>query len=196
MTTTSLSSRSLSTLLSLRGPGRSNAAPAGWSIFAENSFGHDTLDYDIVSNRNRRSSGSQAGAEQEGTTEQGVFSGGPVGGGKRSRGSKDDAASKRRKQVAEARFGPSGKEDDGKGLERLDVRMEDPFPPTSVQAEASEEPWTPDVHLSFQGSHVFAGVRQLVEQGIVDGEKMPGWMAGDAGVSVGVVKEGRVREKA
>ncbi|EOD44616.1 CHL4 domain-containing protein [Neofusicoccum parvum] len=88
------------------------------------------------------------------------------------------------------------KEDDGKGLERLDVRMEDPFPPTSVQAEASEEPWTPDVHLSFQGSHVFAGVRQLVEQGIVDGEKMPGWMAGDAGVSVGVVKEGRVREKA
>ncbi|KAL1628030.1 chromosome loss-related protein [Neofusicoccum ribis] len=138
----------------------------------------------------------RAGAEQEGTTEQGVFSGGPVGGGKRSRGSKDDAASKRRKQVAEARFGPSGKEDDGKSLERLDVRMEDPFPPTSVQAEASEEPWTPDVHLSFQGSHVFAGVRQLVEQGIVDGEKMPGWMAGDAGVSVGVVKEGRVREKA
>lgn len=124
------------------------------------------------------------------------FNGGPVGGAKRGRGAKDDAATKRRKQVAEARFGPSAKEDDGKGLERLDVRMEDPFPSGSAQAETEDESWTPDMHLSFQGSHVFAGVRQLVEQGIVDGEKMPGWMAGDAGVSVGVVKEGRVKEKA
>lgn len=73
--------------------------------------------------------------------------------------------------------------------------MEDPFPEGNGQAQAGKESWTPDVHLSFQGSHVFAGVRQLVEQGIVDGEKMPGWMAGDAGVSVGAVKEGRVRER-
>ncbi|KAF4313243.1 CHL4 domain-containing protein [Botryosphaeria dothidea] len=195
LTTTSLSSRSLSTLLSLRGPGRSNAAPAGWSIFAENSFGHDTLDYDVGHNR-RRASDAKPAAEKEKIAELSPFNGGPVGGAKRGRGAKDDAATKRRKQVAEARFGPSAKEDDGKGLERLDVRMEDPFPSGSAQAETEDESWTPDMHLSFQGSHVFAGVRQLVEQGIVDGEKMPGWMAGDAGVSVGVVKEGRVKEKA
>ncbi|OJD29976.1 chl4 family chromosome segregation protein [Diplodia corticola] len=189
LTTTSLSSRSLSTLLSLRGPGRSNAAPAGWSIFAENSFGHDALDYDARVNR-RQSSNGKAEDSTEGT-----FNSTPLGGGKRGRVQKDDAAAKRRKSVAEARFGPSAKESDGKGLERLDIRMEDPFPSTS-QPQTDEESWTPDVHLSFQGSHVFAGVRQLVEQGIIDGEKMPGWMAGDAGVSVGAVKEGRVREKA
>ncbi|EKG21516.1 CHL4 domain-containing protein [Macrophomina phaseolina MS6] len=195
LATTSLSSRSLSTLLSLRGPGRSNAAPAGWSIFAENSFGHNTLDYD-VGNKRRRASDARIGAEREGIAGSEPLAGGPVDGVKRGLETTDDAATKRRKQVAEARFGPSGKEDDGKGLERLDIRMDDPFPSADAQSEVGDEPWTPKVHLSFQGSHVFAGVRQLVEQGMVDGERMPGWMAGDAGVSVGVVKEGRVREKA
>ncbi|KAF9637106.1 CHL4 domain-containing protein [Lasiodiplodia theobromae] len=55
LTTTSLSSRSLSTLLSLRGPGRSNAAPAGVN--------------------RRQSSDAKAGAEQDDAMEGGPFSG-------------------------------------------------------------------------------------------------------------------------
>ena len=55
--------------------------------------------------------------------------------------------------------------------------------------------WVPDVRVAFQGTHVFAGVRQLVEAGVIDGEKMPGWMTGEAGVTIGAVKDGRIRAK-
>jgi len=47
--------------------------------------------------------------------------------------------------------------------------------------------------MTFHGSHVFAGMRELVEAGIIDGERMPGWMTGEEGVSIGVVKSGRIR---
>jgi central kinetochore subunit Mis15/CHL4 len=36
-------------------------------------------------------------------------------------------------------------------------------------------------------------VRELVERGIIDGERMPGWMTGEEGISVGVVKDGRIQ---
>jgi central kinetochore subunit Mis15/CHL4 len=49
------------------------------------------------------------------------------------------------------------------------------------------------VRLTFHGSHVFAGIRQLVECGIVDGERMPGWMTGEEGVTIGAVRNGRIR---
>ncbi|CAK7266448.1 chromosome loss-related protein [Sporothrix epigloea] len=53
--------------------------------------------------------------------------------------------------------------------------------------------WQPRVALTFHGPHVFAGIRQLVEAGVIDGEKMPGWMTGEEGVSVGAVRHGRIR---
>jgi central kinetochore subunit Mis15/CHL4 len=53
--------------------------------------------------------------------------------------------------------------------------------------------WRPEIKLTFQGSHVFAGIRQLVEAGIIDGGRMPGWLSGEEGVTVGVVKNGRIR---
>ena len=49
--------------------------------------------------------------------------------------------------------------------------------------------------IAFTGTHVFAGIRQLVEEGIIDGEKMPGWMTGEAAVTIGAVREGRIRAK-
>ncbi|KAI0181722.1 CHL4-domain-containing protein [Hypoxylon sp. FL1284] len=61
------------------------------------------------------------------------------------------------------------------------------------EGEAGEETWTPRVRLSFRGSHVFAGLKQLVEAGIVDGERMPGWMTGEEGVTAGAVRHGRIR---
>ncbi|GJD01903.1 CHL4 family chromosome segregation [Colletotrichum higginsianum] len=53
--------------------------------------------------------------------------------------------------------------------------------------------WAPNVKLTFHGSHVFAGMRQLVENGIIDGERMPGWLTGEEGVTVGAVRHGRIR---
>ncbi|KAJ4411626.1 chromosome loss- protein [Gnomoniopsis sp. IMI 355080] len=55
------------------------------------------------------------------------------------------------------------------------------------------ETWRPSVKLTFHGSHVFAGIRQLVEAGIIDGEKMPGWLTGEEGVTIGAVRHGRIR---
>ncbi|CAK7236941.1 chromosome loss-related protein [Sporothrix curviconia] len=56
-----------------------------------------------------------------------------------------------------------------------------------------ESTWRPRVALTFHGPHVFAGIRQLVEAGVIDGEKMPGWMTGEEGVTVGAVRHGRIR---
>ncbi|CCU77323.1 CHL4 family chromosome segregation protein [Blumeria hordei DH14] len=56
----------------------------------------------------------------------------------------------------------------------------------------AEEEWRPGIKIKFSGTHVFAGLRELVECGIVDGLRMPGWMTGENGVSVGVVRDGRL----
>jgi central kinetochore subunit Mis15/CHL4 len=112
---------------------------------------------------------------------------------------------KRLKRVAEGRFGVSAEEEDGLGLQRFDVKIEDAFlrsrdsrnadvdDSNTIMGEgASGKLWKPSVKLSFQGSHVFAGIRKLVESGIIDGEKLPGWMTGEAGVSNGTVRNGRL----
>jgi central kinetochore subunit Mis15/CHL4 len=136
----------------------------------------------------------------------------------------DESVVKRRKLVAKGRFGNSAKVDDGKGIERLDVRLEDLFPSAEAmdddvvvagevdktkkkgrrsticleldRTEGEDIPsdgWRPDIRVTFHGQHIFAGIRQLVETGVIDGEKMPGWMTGEEGVSVGVVRDGRIR---
>jgi len=112
---------------------------------------------------------------------------------------------KRLKRVAEGRFGVSAGEEDGMGLQRFDVKIDDAFLRSGddgkedvddsnavVDGGASGKPWKPSVKLSFQGSHVFAGIRKLVESGIIDGEKLPGWMTGEEGVSNGIVRNGRL----
>jgi len=233
--TTSLMTKSLHALLALRGGGRTNAASGGWSIFAEDSFGHDALDYSRPSAMEKESvSSSEMGREN-------LQPDSKRSNGDMAKTRADSPTRKRRKLVAQGRFGCSGLEGDGEGIERFDVRIDDPFPITSdfvgstvrrndaqavetpmqqgevaadrrgrksrpslldrvesdeedgSQAESSE--WKPDVRFSFQGSHVFAGIRQLVEQGVFDGERMPGWMTGEAGVSVGVVRHGRMMIK-
>ncbi|EPS35723.1 hypothetical protein H072_10832 [Dactylellina haptotyla CBS 200.50] len=52
--------------------------------------------------------------------------------------------------------------------------------------------WMPSVDVVLEGTHVFAGLRTLVEQGVLDGEKIPTWMTGEEGMSVGTVKGGTI----
>jgi central kinetochore subunit Mis15/CHL4 len=61
------------------------------------------------------------------------------------------------------------------------------------QEDEHAQSWRPQVRLTFHGPHVFAGIRQLVECGIIDGERMPGWMTGEEGVTIGAVRNGRIR---
>ena len=210
---TNLSARDLNTLLHYRGPGITNAAGGGWSIFAENSFSQSALDYAATA-RPVEPEKTTAKKEAQGKAPKSDA----ARGHKRKVSTADASIAKRNKDVAEGRFGTSGQKGDNQSLERFEVRIDDPFPaPTKrigqkdddddrrsgrarqpnagVDANNEDDRWVPGVRVTFQGSHVFAGIRELVEEGVVDGEKMPGWMTGQAGVSIGSVKNGRIRTK-
>jgi central kinetochore subunit Mis15/CHL4 len=217
---TSLSARNLDALVERRGGGRTNAAGGGWGVYADDKKKNDNpLNVQLFT---PESSIQEDEQEEKDHVEKKI-------GMKRKR-VEDASVMKRRKLVAKGRFGNTAKADDGKGIERLDVRLEDHFPIVSaapddeVDVAETEEPakkdkkqkgrrsnitleldrtedddelasdgWRPDVRVTFHGQHVFAGIRELVEAGIIDGEKMPGWMTGEEGVSVGIVKDGRIR---
>ncbi|KAH9876336.1 hypothetical protein J1614_004215 [Plenodomus biglobosus] len=225
LTTTNFTTKSLDALLTYRGPGKSNAATGGWSIFQDHSFSQNALDFITTQKADEKEKNATSKSTPNGAKP------GPVR-PKRPLDDKESSEAKRRKEVAAGRFGHSAKPNDGQGLERVEVRIDDPFPSTpngsnSAQIDVDalnqdaqtsnrsrrgrpslldrtaedleemqrEEGWVPSVRITFQGTHVFAGIRQLVEEGIVDGEKMPGWMTGEAGVTIGSVRQGRIRTK-
>lgn len=219
LTSTNFTTKSLDALLTYRGPGKSNGATGGWSIFQDHSFSQNALDF-ITTQKNDEHKDSRG--KSVANTSARVGPGRP----KRALDSTETPESKRRKEVAQGRFGTSAQPDDGHGLERFEVRIDDPFPttqaphppPASEPLQPSTRPrkgrpslldrtaeetsllqaspgWTPNVRIAFTGPHVFAGIRQLVEDGIVDGERMPGWMTGEAAVTIGAVREGRIRAK-
>lgn len=211
---TGLTSRNLDALLDRKGPGRGNAAGGGWSIYANEKNKKSPLDAVLPSPPlSREASHSEHSRKRTSPLTQ------------------QRREAKRAKLVAKGRFGDSGIVTDNKGIERLDVIIQDPYPSVDgVDAQDSENDdsappapkrgprksldamleedenegqtgaarpsdsrWTPNVRVTFQGTHVFAGIRQLVEAGIVDGKRMPGWMTGEDGVTAGVVRNGRIK---
>lgn len=240
---TSLVTRNLDALLHARGPGRNNTAAAGWGIYADERKKESPLDAVLPSP-----------PLSEGEDGRGAVLGVAAERGEESRRSartkrvappgelRDQRRAKRARLVAQARFGDSARMDDGKGIERVDIVIDDPFseaPGSAVEEDAEagdddaapidrprggtgrrstmdeafsrargqddgggeeedaeeggEETWRPSVKLTFHGSHVFAGIRQLVEAGIISGEEMPGWLTGEEGVTIGAVRHGRIR---
>ncbi|KAE9979484.1 hypothetical protein EG328_003374 [Venturia inaequalis] len=196
LASTALTTRSLTALLAHRGAERTNSAAGGWSIFADEKKDGNALDYmkleegtlalpdeeeDLNINekenirRNLKRSMPFSHTDPTATL--------------------SSLKVKRLKLVAAGRFGTYGLPDDGKNFNRLDVRLTDPFSRTPGAEDEHGDTFTPNIRLSFQGSHVFAGIRKMVEAGIVDGEAMPGWMTGEAGVSVGTVRDGRIEVK-
>jgi central kinetochore subunit Mis15/CHL4 len=224
LTSTNFTTKSLEALLTYRGPGKSNAATGGWSIFQDHSFSQNALDFITT----QKGDGQEKSTSNKPTN--GVVKSGP-GRPKRAAENAETPEAKRRKEIAAGRFGTSAQPDDGQGLERFEVRIDDPFPSSAgsngvqrdgntpnpelqtanrgrrgrpslldrtaedLQDIQNDEGWVPSVRVTFQGTHVFAGIRSLVEEGIVDGEKMPGWMTGEAGVTIGTVRAGRIRSK-
>ena len=75
----------------------------------------------------------------------------------------------------------------------LDFIIDSDEDPDDNNTKTSSKAWAPTVQMTFHGSHVFAGIRRLVESGAIDAEKMPGWMTGENGVSIGVIKDGRIK---
>ncbi|KAI0007986.1 CHL4-domain-containing protein [Xylariaceae sp. FL0662B] len=247
---TNLSTKNLGAMLAIKGAGRTNAAGAGWgSVYAGTGSADLKADTPL-----QTLLPTPPLSEEDG--------GGPLLRSGRKRASslllrdpveaRREREGKRARVVAQARFGDAAKPDDGKGVERVDVLLEDPFPVRSAadetnihqdhndddaedaraassrrrksnkgrrsvvdlslsaegedadddggdrrggaeEADEEEAAWKPQVQLTFHGPHVFAGVRQLVEAGVVDGEAMPGWMTGEEGVTAGAVRHGRIR---
>jgi central kinetochore subunit Mis15/CHL4 len=106
----------------------------------------------------------------------------------------DQVAAKRRK-IAEGRFGNGATEGDGTALEKVEFRLDERFPGGDEDNDDEEE-FRPKVTVRFEGSHVFAGIRSMVEQGVgFDGLKMPGWITGEEGVTVGTIKDGRLLKR-
>ena len=215
---TSFSARNLNALCEKRGGGRTNAAGGGWGVYAD-----EDKERDNPLNINKQLPSPDPTVEEDEADK-----------GKQPMGMKrkredDKKVVKRRKSLAQGRFGHSAKPNDGKGIERLDIRLEDPFPAALAEAPlfgeiAGEEPveagpkkrrgrrstislefertednieegeeWRPDIRVTFEGKHIFAGIRELVEEGVIDGERMPGWMTGEEGVSIGIVRDGRIK---
>ena len=203
---TALTARSLTALLAHRGAERTNSAAGGWSIFVTDSKGRNALDF-----REEKAKDAKEEVEDDDAEADKENASALPGGKKRPfehtdpTNNSDLQTRKRLKLLASSRFGDYGLPEDGKNLHSLSVHITDSFDRRSkprrtqdeeglfVEADAEEgESWKPDVKISFQGSHVFAGLRMLVEKGVLDGERMPGWMTGEAGVSVGIVKDGRI----
>ncbi|KAA8907443.1 centromere protein Chl4/mis15/CENP-N [Sphaerosporella brunnea] len=105
-----------------------------------------------------------------------------------SDGEGEEAVVKKRRKVVAARFGKMAL-DDGAALESAHFVLQEKF---------KDEEWTPKVEIRLEGSHVFAGIRQMAENGVgVNVEKLPGWMVGGEGVSSAFIREGKVfRRKA
>ncbi|KAK3304009.1 centromere protein Chl4/mis15/CENP-N [Chaetomium strumarium] len=254
---TKLVTRNLAELVARRGGGRTNAAAGGWSVYADDDEkdpkrkNETPLDLVLplpvsppLSSSSAASSFLEEGEDEGGKKRAVVVGPLPLSAGER----REERVRKRARLVAQARFGDTAKVGDGKGVERVDVVLEDAFPQgpgESVAVEEEEEQdetydrdragrsaragrksqvdaaleraeeeeddddddeggggrreeqpaqvWRPNVRLTFHGSHVFAGIRQLVECGIIDGERMPGWMTGEEGVTIGAVRHGRIR---
>ncbi|KAK4120018.1 CHL4-domain-containing protein [Parathielavia appendiculata] len=182
---TNLVTRNLAELVQRRGGGRTNSAGGGWSIYADESGKKRETPLDLLL-PSPPLSGKEGDEVNNGDGGKRRAASGLAGGGEEE----EERAAKRARLVALARFGGTAVMGDGKGVERVDVVVEDTFP---AQQNEPAQTWRPHVRLTFHGPHVFAGIRQLVECGIIDGERMPGWMTGEEGVTIGTVRNGRIR---
>ena len=215
---TAMVARSLKALVEARGPGRGGGAAGAWSVYADR-----TTEGMLVGG-----AGVDEDKENQPVEPAGKREGGAAREGYGARDESDARKRKRRKMIAQSRFGSSGNPDDGRGIERLQIRIEEPYglggpAPEPGRPAGRREPekranqrrarakeagvtvlaeeqsagavkgmgsksWTPSVEVTFHGAHVVAGIRSLVETGAVDGERMPAWMTGEDGISVGAVK--------
>lgn len=196
LVSTALTTRSLTALLAHRGAERTSSAAGGWSIFTDEKRDGSALDY------TKWEEGKLALPDEEDDFHMNETENARRNLKRTMPFSHTDPTAtlsspkvKRLKLVAAGRFGTYGLLDDGKNFNRLDVRMTDSFGRKAGAEEEAGDDFIPNIRLSFQGSHVFAGIRKLVESGIIDGETMAGWMTGEAGVSVGTVRDGRIEAK-
>ncbi|KAI9923987.1 hypothetical protein ASPWEDRAFT_102274 [Aspergillus wentii DTO 134E9] len=182
---TSLTAKSLQALLSLRGPGRTNAANGAFSIFADAVVEGSPLDprpSNTVTPEEYLDRPTHTPEQDEKDTNN----------SRRKQPNtdldSDPHASKKRKLAIHSRFGTSGSDLSSAPLDRLDVRLLDS---PNASEDTNPEQAQPTISLTFAGSDVISGIRKLTELGVVDPERMPSWMTGEEAVSVATVHQGK-----
>ena len=216
---TGLSARNLEALVEKRGGGRTNAAGSGWGVYAEENKkdtplnvhlptpeslvedGTNKMEAEQATGMKRRSDDDEQVVKRRKLVAKGRFG----NSAKHDDGKgverlevmiKDSFPSTTREPFDEPELDVSpenieaerGKKRKGR-RSTLDLEIHK----QGEEDEAETEGWRPNIRAVFQGKHVFAGVRNLVEEGVIDGERMPGWMTGEEGVSVGLVQNGRIK---
>lgn len=215
---TSLTTKNLHTLLALRGPSRTNAANGAFSVFSDAAIEQGPLDPRLsksISAQEQTSKGEQDANNSEAQKEN-ISKTAPAP-SKRTFQSQpdepDSATKKKRQKTVLSRFGTSGSSRPPLGqwpsspdsassttstlptsanpsIEKLEIRLQDPITPLSHDDEP-EPGSNVTLTLTFSGSDVVSGLRQLAELGVIDATKMPAWMTGEEGVSSATVRDGK-----
>ncbi|CAL3971215.1 unnamed protein product [Diplocarpon coronariae] len=162
---TNLSARKLDALVEKRGGGRTNAAGGGWGAYSGEKRADNPLDIQL-----QLPTPELVVEEKEAGRERGL---------KRKR-LEEAHVVERRKEIAASRFGNSGRTDDGSGIERLDIQMQDPFP-TNPSAPASDDEEESSAGSNPKSNHRRRGRRSAVHLSMtedpVEGEDVQpeGW---------------------
>ncbi|KAK6499617.1 hypothetical protein TWF481_009982 [Arthrobotrys musiformis] len=209
LVSTALSAKTLEALVARKGCERGDlAAGGGWSVFAvegEGAAEGDPLEASRPRKRRSLDADMDGGSNNNGE------------GKKRKRLAEErfgksatvgDGSGLERVEVKLREVWPKGKGVPGvlgvvdgnaakgkKGRPKKDVSSgtnSEDGPLVDEQAPWKGRSWMPNVDVVLEGTHVFAGVRTLVEEGVFDGEKIPTWMTGEEGKSVGMVKGGTI----
>lgn len=199
---TSLAAKSLHTLLALRGPGRTNNANGAFSIFADAVVEGTPADPRLAESvpPEEYLAEDPATVDKENISPEAATGDEPTRGAKRassSHATAESRAAKRRQRMIAKRFGTAGTPQSSVALDRLDIRLLDK--PSTRDNDADEENEddnsidvaTPALSLTFTGTDVIGGFRELAEVGVIDPEQMPSWMTGQDGVSSATVRRGQ-----
>ena len=242
---TSMTARSLPTMLAIRGNGRSNSANGCFSVFADaviengpiSASPHDSSlrsptvpeDESIASSEARQPQRKRRRVALSSLDNNTLF--------RPDSGDDNDEQKQKRKKYkrdAQTRFGTVGANqidfltsdnDDSTtslssslreahtnpAIDRLHISLQETYIPSTAlpsspsiledtsslfipsQPQPQQEPaHSLPLKLTFHGTHIHAGLRMLVEAGLIDAKRMPSWMTGEEGVSAGIVKEGRL----
>jgi central kinetochore subunit Mis15/CHL4 len=201
---TSLTAKNLDTMLTLRGAGRTNMANGAFSIFADAVMEGTPIDPRqpvTVSPEDFRAAGGASEDKENNHTSKPTADQEDLKRKGRSHPRDDNNAmttptTKRRKVAVLSRFGTAGTSASLAVLNRLDIRLQDHLDDSHDETPADDGDGDDDqqqntMSLSFTGSNVIAGFRQLAELGVIDPARMPSWMTGEEGVSSAVIRRGK-----
>ena len=162
--TTSLSARSLDALVFMRGPGDGVAASGGWNVFTNGTVEPSPLKAHTlpteIDYKHKNQENVPARRSIKASQKRANLDAGP----RLPTNDAPDAIQKRRRLIAQARFGESSHGDEGSGLERFEVRLENSY--SWIEGHNTDSPT--QEKLSAAGSTPRRSAFSLLEETLED----------------------------